>query len=89
MSYNRLDTKGFFEQNEVVTSRLWFQTKPTLVNTPKRINKMLDEKNDLFEELDRARDIDVEVSLLHIFSLDLLGRDSKTAVIFKARIEEE
>ena len=66
------------------------QKKPSFfqIDTLQRMRVMLNEKQTLFKELDIARDIDVNIRLIHNFTLDLIGRHSNTAKIFKAKTEE-
>ena len=88
----RLNTKGEFIQHLDGSNNnlfAWCQSKSVVLNTPQRMRVMLEEKQKLFDELKSARDINVEVSLIHNFTLDLLGRDSNTAAIFRAKTKEE
>jgi hypothetical protein len=50
---------------------------------------MLEEKSQLLEKLKNAREIDVGITLIHAFVLDLLGKESHTAAIFSAKVEED
>ena len=89
----RLNTKGEFNVHPGGTNTKKIlescQFKSNILDTPQRMRVMLEEKQKLFDELKSARDIDVEVSLIHNFTLDLLGRDSHTAAIFRAKTKEE
>ena len=66
-----------------------FQTRLNFRNTPQRIRDMLDERDKSLKEFKDARVSDVGVALMHSHVLDLLGRDSPAAKIFKTKAEEE
>ena len=88
----RLNTSGEFIQyldDSNTNVFTWCESKSVVLDTPRRMRVMLEEKQKLFDELESARDINVEVSLIHNFTLDLLGRDSNTAAIFQAKTKEE
>ena len=60
-----------------------------LIDTPTRILAMLNEMQQKIAVLDNATDMDVDILLMQCFAMDLLGRDSNSAAIFKAKTEEE
>ncbi len=91
----RIDADGEFHttshQNTVINSLTHctgrkLNITDIFLNEIKYVQKVTEEK---VEKLQYAEDCHIGMELLHLFILDLLGRDTKVARIFRAKSEEE
>ncbi len=93
MIYYSINEDGDFVFNIEVETNIFnlncFGNRSSFNDTPKKILAMLNETQEQFAVLESATDIDIEISLMQNFVMDLLGRDSNSAAIFKAKTDEE
>ena len=84
-----VDNSGKLRLNKDSAQLKMFRSQATFNSTPQRIRDMLGRKEEILEEFKEAREIDINLSLMHHLIIDLLGRNSYAAMIFTAKVEEE
>lgn len=91
LSY-RLDSRGYFLRGRTVSGAcsLCFSNDSDVgVRIRRELETVRKEAEEKIEKLQLATDVQIGMELLHVFILDLLGRDTVAAKVFLAKSEEE
>ena len=82
----RIDPTGEFC---VDNKRCFGSDRSVEANIRKEFDVVAKETAAKFEKLQTATDAHAGLEMLHLFVLDLLGRDTSAAIIFKTKTDEE